>query len=319
MTAKKPTKIRAFNYRHSAYISKYHVLVYRQTTRQLTSILYSALAISTFKKERLMLIRVIFVYLCFITINIQAEKFKVDDVTLDYEIIGKGQPLLVLHGGFGSKESMRSQIDHFKGDFEIIAIDSREHGLSTPSQKPISYERMYQDTLALIKHIDLEKVNVLGYSDGGIIGLMLANRNPQLVDRMVLIGANYHWMGLNENTFNEFSKMKASDFPGSIKKDFHKNRGTLDRFEGYFDEMKTMYLTSPTMEPNDISRIESDVLIVAGDRDFIDISHTVSMFQSIKDSRLFIVPGTGHDAIPDKSELVNLVMSDFLLSGQQAD
>ena len=265
-------------------------------------------------KDTTMLIRTIFLFLCLASINIHAEKFEVDDVILDYEVIGKGQPLLVLHGGFGSKESMRSQIEHLNENFEIIALDSREHGLSTPSQKPISYERMYKDTLALIKHINLKKVNVLGYSDGGILGLMLASRNPQLVDRMVLIGANYHWNAFDEETRFEFSKMKASDMPDSMRKDFHKNRGTVDGFEDYVDEMKTMFLTSPTMKLNEISSIKSEVLIVAGDREIIDISHTVSIFQSIKGSRLFIVPDAGHNAIYKKPKLVNSVISDFLLS-----
>lgn len=259
-----------------------------------------------------MIARAIFLFLSLVSINILAEKIEVDDVILDYEVTGKGEPLLVLHGGFGSKESMRAQIKHLKSNFSVIALDSREHGLSTPSHKPISYELMYKDTLALIKHLKLESVNVLGYSDGGIIGLMLASRNPHLVNKMVVVGANYHWKGINTKTFNEISKMKATDLPDSIKHGYYKNRGRKDGFVDYVDDMKTMYLTSPTMKLNEINRIESKVLIVAGDRDFIDISHTVSMFKSIKGSSLFIVPNAGHDAITKKPELVNPVISDFL-------
>jgi|TARA_B110000914_G_C15384922_1_gene409606 pimeloyl-ACP methyl ester carboxylesterase len=263
-----------------------------------------------------MLVRAVFLLLYLVSLNIHAEKFEVDDVILDYEIIGKGQPLLLLHGGFLSKEAMRPQINHLKGDFEVIALDSREHGLSTASQKPISYEQMYQDTLALIEHLKLKKVNLLGYSDGGIIGLMLASRNPQLVDRMVLIGANYHWNGLLEKKRNEFSKMKASDSPDFMKENFYKNRGTVAGFEDYFEEMMTMFLTSPTMKLNELSSIESEVLIIAGDRDSIDIGHTISIFQAIKGSHLFIVPDADHFVIFKKPALTNSVMSDFLIPKQ---
>lgn len=260
-----------------------------------------------------MYVRFIFLVLCLTSINIPAEKFEVDDVILDYEISGKGRTLLILHGGFGSKESMRSQIKHLNQNFEIIALDSREHGLSTASEKPISYERMYKDTLALIRHIKLKKLSVLGYSDGGVIGLMLASRNPQLIDKLVLIGTNYHWNAFSEKNRNDFLKMKASDMPDSIKGDFQKYRGTEDGFEEYIDEMKTMFLTSPTMTLNEMSNIESEVLIVAGDREAIEISHTVSLFRSIRGSALFIVPDAGHNAIYMKPKLVNSVISDFLI------
>jgi len=101
-----------------------------------------------------------------------------------------------------------------------------------------------------------------------------------------------------------------------MKENFYKNRGTVDGFEDYFEEMITMFLTSPTMKLNELSSIESEVLIIAGDREIIDIAHTISIFQTIKGSHLFIVPDAGHSVVFKKPALINSVMSDFLIPKQ---
>lgn len=252
---------------------------------------------------------------CLTSLKLYAEKFEVGNVVIDYQITGKGEPLFILHGGFGSKEDMRPQIELLKNNFEVVAVDSREHGLSTSGKKPISYELMYKDTLALTKKMGFKKINILGYSDGAIIGLMMASRHPDLVNKMVVIGANYHWNAIKEKHRKEFSKYRAKDMPAAMKDNYLKHDKELKGFENYFNEMMSMFLTSPNMTTDDIGKIKAEVLIVAGDQEMINISHTISMFHSIKKSQLFVIPGVGH-RFQKKLKLVNGVIGDFMLPKQ---
>ena len=91
-----------------------------------------------------------------------------DGVTLYYETYGQGDPLLLVHGNGGSVGTLAAQIDHFKAKYRVIAMDSRDQGRSADSQEPITYEKMTDDLAALIDHLQVGPVDVVGWSDGGI-------------------------------------------------------------------------------------------------------------------------------------------------------
>ena len=113
-----------------------------------------------------------------------------DGVTFYYETYGKGEPLLLVHGNGGSIGSMAAQIEFFKTHAKVIAMDSRDHGRSADSQDPITYEKMTDDLAALIDHLELGPVDVVGWSDGGIEALLLGVRHPAKVRKLVSMAAN---------------------------------------------------------------------------------------------------------------------------------
>src|SRR5689334_21046487 len=116
--------------------------------------------------------------------------FTHDGVTLYYEVYGTGQPLLIVHGNGGSIGDVRNQIAHFRKRYQVIAMDSRDHGRSTDSAEPLTYEKMTDDLAALIDHLKLGAVDVLGWSDGGIEALLLGVRHPAKVKKLVAMAAN---------------------------------------------------------------------------------------------------------------------------------
>ncbi|MHB8874709.1 MAG: alpha/beta fold hydrolase, partial [Myxococcaceae bacterium] len=120
----------------------------------------------------------------------------VDDVRLYYEVTGSGPPLLVLHGGGGSSRSFTENIASLSKQFTVIAPDSRGHGRSTDSAKPLTYPRMGEDMAELLKQLNLGPVFVLGWSDGGNMGRHLAVHHPELVRKLVVFGANTRVTGL---------------------------------------------------------------------------------------------------------------------------
>ena len=121
----------------------------------------------------------------------------VNDIRVYYEVYGEGEPLLLLHGNGGSIENFIYQIPELSKHFKVIAVDSRAQGRSSDSDREISYALMASDMSDLIDKLNLGKVNIVGWSDGGNVGLELAFAHPEKVLKVVAFGANYtheNWM-----------------------------------------------------------------------------------------------------------------------------
>jgi pimeloyl-ACP methyl ester carboxylesterase len=116
--------------------------------------------------------------------------FTHDGVRLYYEVYGEGDPLLLVHGNGSSIGSFSAQIDRFRKRYKVIAMDSRDQGKSGDSPGEITYETMTDDLAALVDHLKIGPVNVLGWSDGGIEALLLGIRHPAKVKKIAAMAAN---------------------------------------------------------------------------------------------------------------------------------
>src|ERR1051325_4217222 len=113
-----------------------------------------------------------------------------EGVKLYYEIYGAGEPLLLVHGNGGSISDLGAQIAHFRTRYTVIAMDSRDQGKSGDSADKLTYEKMTDDLAALLDHLKVGPVNVLGWSDGGIEALLLGIRHPAKVKKIAARAAN---------------------------------------------------------------------------------------------------------------------------------
>ena len=116
--------------------------------------------------------------------------FTHDGVRLYYEVYGAGEPLLIVHGNGGSIADLAAQIAHFRRRYKVIAMDSRDQGRSADSPDKLTYEKMTDDLAALLDHLKVGPVDVLGWSDGGIEALLLGIRHPAKVKKIVAMAAN---------------------------------------------------------------------------------------------------------------------------------
>ncbi|MGD0502863.1 MAG: alpha/beta hydrolase [Steroidobacteraceae bacterium] len=221
-----------------------------------------------------------------------------------YATRGSGPTLVFLHGGGESGEhSFVRQLDVFSELHHIVAPDQVGQGRTPDVPGPLSYTAMMQDTAALLEQLKLKHVDMVGFSDGGILALMLAVRHPELVRRLVISGVNISPEGLVTENLE------------GLRADDTQNPKTIDEKLGH------LWATSPTEEELSLAllaRILQPVLLVSGDHDVITLEHTLQIFRALPNSELCVLPGTDHGTFFRRPEWLNPIISAFLARPQEA-
>lgn len=251
------------------------------------------------------------------------EYYFVNGAKLYTESFGQGPPVLFLHGGMMFFDNaFAKQRDYFAAHHRIIGIDQRGHGHSPDGPWQLSYQMMAEDTATVIQKLKIGPVDVVGHSDGGNIALLLARDHPELVRRVVISGANLR--GLSAEEWAERKRMPpteveqrvrklASSLPAFFPTDYGRvSPDGPDHWMIMITKCYWMWSDPIVIAPDDLKKIESPVLVVAGDHDFASIENTTEIFRALAHGQLFIVPGTGHGTFLSQPELINLAISEFL-------
>src|SRR6059058_6410176 len=120
---------------------------------------------------------------------------RVNGVELGYRLIGEGDPLILLHGGFGTSEMFGPNVDLLAAGRRVIGVDLQSHGRSPAVDRPMRFETMADDVAALIRSLGLERAAIMGFSLGGGVGLRTAIQHPEVVDRLVLVSTVFKRQG----------------------------------------------------------------------------------------------------------------------------
>jgi pimeloyl-ACP methyl ester carboxylesterase len=215
-----------------------------------------------------------------------------------YAVRGSGPTLVFLHGGGDSGEhSFARQLDVFSEHHHIVAPDQVGQGRTPDIPGALSYTSMMEDTAELLRVLKLRNVDVVGFSDGGILGMMLAVRHPELVRRLVISGVNIAPEGLRPEDLEE---LRATQIP---------KPKTID------EKLAHLWFTSPTeaeLNLGLLANISQPVLLISGDRDAITLEHTLKIFHALPDAQLCVLPGTDHATFSGRSEWLNPIIDAFL-------
>jgi pimeloyl-ACP methyl ester carboxylesterase len=235
---------------------------------------------------------------------------KVNGIDLYYRIEGDGPPLLLLHGGLANSDYWSKEIPVLAKKFKVIAVDSRGHGRSTFTDEPISYELMASDVVALLDTLHIERADLVGWSDGGIIGLELAIHHPERLNKVVAYGANYNPFGVRADIgqnekFNKFIEQAAADY--------QKIAPDPTRWDAFLANISNMWATEPNFTPEQLGAITTPILILDGkEEEAIDTNHTKKMADLIPGAELILMPGVGHFAPLEKPEEFSQIVLNFL-------
>src|SRR5450631_4812634 len=252
-----------------------------------------------------------------------AEYYFVNGAKIYTESFGQGSPVLFLHGGLMFFDNAYAkQRDYFAAHHLVIGIDQRGHGHSPDGAWQLSYQLMADDTAAVIQKLKVGPVDVVGHSDGANIALLLARDHPELVRRVVISGANLR--GWSPEVLEARKRLppaqveeKIQSLAASLPPFFHIDYGAVspdgpDHWMAMVTKCYWLWGQSIVIDPGDLKKIQSPVLVVAGDHDFTSIEETTEIFRGLPHGQFFVVPGTGHGTFQTRPELVNLAVSEFL-------
>ncbi|WP_394998726.1 alpha/beta fold hydrolase [Sphingomonas sp.] len=225
-----------------------------------------------------------------------------DGVTLYYETYGKGEPLLLIHGNGGSIGWMAAQIEFFKNHRRVIVMDSRDHGRSSDSVGPLTYEKMSDDLAALLDRLKTGPADVLGWSDGAIEALLLGLRHPDKVRKLVAMAAN-----LNPDAVYPETDKLANNMLAAIPADARKTP------EGRREvKVTTILLTEPHIDLALLKNVTAPTLILSGDHDLIRLDHTVAIYEALPNAQLAVFPNSTHVVPYDDAQMFNTTVERFL-------
>lgn len=240
------------------------------------------------------------------------------------ETSGHGRPILFLHGGATFYDDNYPHQRHdFAPSHMLIGIDQRSHGHSPDGPWELSYQMMADDTAAVLQSLALGPVDVVGHSDGGNVALILARDYPQLVRRVVVSGANLR-SGLTaeqaaerRSLSAEALRAKLEELSAKIPARFRESYGRVSpdgpgHWMTLLRKSFFMWIEPVVLETSDLKRIAAPVLVIAGDHDFTSVEDTAEIARGLPHGELFVVPGTGHDTMGTRPDLVDLAIREFI-------
>ena len=219
----------------------------------------------------------------------------VNGISMYYATYGAGNPVLLIHGGLGHADIWANQVIDLMADHLVIVADSRGHGRSTRNADPYGYDLMAADYLALLDFLNIDKVDLVGWSDGGIIGIDIAMTHPDRVDQVFAQAANITTDGVDPDVatdavFGAYIEAMAVDYAAMSP--------TPTEFDPFVAQISNMWATEPNWTDAQMAAITVPVQVVVGDYDEAILrAHSEHMAEVIPGAELVILPDASHFAM----------------------
>jgi pimeloyl-ACP methyl ester carboxylesterase len=219
----------------------------------------------------------------------------VNGVSIYYAEYGAGQPVILLHGGLANSDYWGKLIPDLAPHYRVIVMDSRGHGRSTRDAQPYGYDLMAADVVGLMDYLKIGKADIVGWSDGAIIGLDLAMNHADRVAGVFAFAANSTTAGLKPDidknpTFAAFIERAGEEY--------RKNSPTPDQYDAFLAQIGGMWASQPNWTAAELGRIRAPVMIADGDHDeAIRREHTEQLAREVPGAQLLILPGVNHFAM----------------------
>lgn len=237
----------------------------------------------------------------------------VNGVHMYYEVSGEGDPLLLVHGGFGGVHVFVDQVAAFAESRRVFVPEMRGRGHTADVEGPISYQLMSDDVVAFLEDRVGAPVNFVGVSDGGILGLLVARARPDLIRRLVTVGSNFHGDGLLHSSLWMEASPDDEAWAGPREHYSRVSPDGAEHFSVVFAKLQQMWRDGqPRLTVEDLRDIEVPVLVVVGDDDVIDHGHTIALYEALPHGQLAVIPGASHAVFMEKPGLLNQIVLAFL-------
>lgn len=250
----------------------------------------------------------------------------VNGLEIYYEIHGEGKPLLLLHGSYMTIDlNWKDILPELSKTHRVIAIEMQGHGRTADNNRPYSYESMADDAAKVLKHLKIDKADIIGYSLGGTVALEMGIKHPEVTDRIVIISSVYKHTGWSADVRNALSSFKPEFFDATpLKTAYDKVAPKPDYWHKFVTKLTNFDSKDFNLGEANIKAMKSPVLLIMGDNDGIDLNHTAEMYRllgggvfadmnGLPKSQLAIIPAQTHVTLMMQTDKLMAAIDPFLV------
>ncbi len=251
------------------------------------------------------------------------QRVKVNGMQMYYEVSGRGEPLIILHGAYMNIPAMGAIIPELAKTHRVYALEFQGHGRTNDIDRPITYPNLADDVAAFIDAVGIKKADVFGYSMGAGAALQLAILHPEKVNRLVVASVAYDARGFQPEFSAMIPQMTVEMFPPQLEQEYRKLAVNPNGFHGLASKLIQLEKEPLAWEAG-VKGLKMPVFIIAGDADVATLEHEVAMFRllggggmgdmgkPLSQSRLAILPASSHTAVISQVNLLQPMIEQFL-------
>jgi pimeloyl-ACP methyl ester carboxylesterase len=236
-----------------------------------------------------------------------------------YELRGTGDPLLLLHGGMCTVETLDGLAAPLSQRYQVVLPERRGHGRTPDVAGPITYDLMAEDTIGFVDALRLSRLHVAGWSDGAVVGLLVALRRPDLVRSLVLIGQGVSHDG-DPDEMREMlaglppdAALPIEILPPMLQRLYAAvSPDGPDHFPVVFERLSRTWRTEPSIPLADLAGVSAPTLVMVADDDMVTIAHANAMRRALPRAQLAVVPGATHGMPMEEPDIVAQLILRFL-------
>jgi pimeloyl-ACP methyl ester carboxylesterase len=257
----------------------------------------------------------------------------INGLNLHHEVYGElgtsKPPLLLIPGAFMATDSMKAWTDAFARERAVIVFDQQGHGRTPDTSREMSYEQFADDAAALLRALEVQRADVMGYSQGGGVALQLSIRHSSLVSKLVSMSATFRKDGWYPSVFEAIGGLSAEAFAGtSVETAFKEHTPDTKAFDTYLEKMKNLNINDQDISDEEMRSISAKTMVIVGDADGVKLEHALAMFKlrgggdeeaaasgvlhDVPAARLVVLPAMSHIGLSGESELLVPIVSAFL-------
>jgi pimeloyl-ACP methyl ester carboxylesterase len=236
----------------------------------------------------------------------------IDGLPVFYETEGDGDPIVLLHGGLADNSTWAAQFGGFSPHRWVIAPERQGHGHTPDRPGPITYEAMADQTVRFLVALDLGPVDLLGWSDGGMVGTLIAAEHPDLVRTLSVTGSGFSSAGYVPGAMEEFLALPPDDEEMALFAAMYAGASPdgPEHFPEMWEKIRTLW-AEPFDWTDQLKRITAPTLVIVGDDDYIAVGHAEEFSRGVSNGQLAVVPGASHLLPMEKPDLFNELVLAF--------